>query len=301
MKRTISLLVCAVTIIGIICGCSAKDPNGNKAFPVKIGGAEIDKQPTRIAVLTPGIYAVLNDILGTGDSIVAISDYTTSNLETLTAVGTADEPDTNTIVGLSCDLVITNSNLPQEATAQLGDKGISVAVVAAPTTFEGLQEYYHQLACLCFGYVDGYTVSNTAYENMLANLNLISTDVTDKKSAVMLLDKNIVATSETIGDNILSYAGFNNAAKDLQTMNIDFAMIKNLNPSVIFCDNLILESIKTSPDLAETSAVQNNCVFGISVLNTELLGSGIYDSAKQMREYAYGELILPEASSESVD
>ena len=287
MKTIISLLLSLITIVCIICGCSPNDPYGNKAFPVNIGGAKITKQPTHIAVLSPGIYAVLNDILVTGENVVAVSDYTTTNLETLTSVGTADEPDINTIAGLSCDLVLSNSKLPQEAAAQLKDKGISVAVVPAPATFDGLQEYYRQLACLCLGNVDGYTVSNAAYENLIANLIEVSAGVTDKKPAVMLLDKNIVATNGTVGDSILSYAGFENAAKNLQTMEVDYAAIKNLNPSVIFCDNLILESVKSSADLAETDAVKNSCVFGISVLNTELLGSGIYDSAKQMHEYVY--------------
>ena len=297
MKKLLSLLICLAMVLCFICGCSPKDPYGNKAFPVNIGGAKISKLPTHIAVLSPGIYAVLNDILETDANVVAVSDYTALDLKNLTAVGTADEPDINTIVGLSCDLVLTNSKLSQENADLLSNQGVPVAVVSAPTTFDGLQEYYRQLACLCLGNVAGYATSNTVYENMIAQINQVSTDITDKKSAVLLLDEKIVATSGTVGDSLLTYAGFDNAAKNLQTMEIDFSTIKDLNPSVIFCDSLILDSIKSSTDLTEIDAVKNNCVFGISVLSIELLGSGIYDSAKQMREYVYGELVMPETGS----
>ena len=297
MKKAISLLTCLIMALCVICGCSPKDPYGNKAFPVNVGGVEISKQPTHIAVLSPGLYAVLDDILGLSGNVVAISDYTYSPISRLVPVGTADEPDINTIAGLSCDLVLTNSKLSQEDADLLGKQGIPVAVVSAPTTFDGLQEYYRQLACLCLGNVNGYTISTTAYEKMVANLNQVSADVTDKKSAVLLLDETIVAISGTVGDSLLTYAGFDNVAKNLQTMEIDFATIKSLNPSVIFCDNMKLDSVKASADLAETDAVKNNCVFEISVFSTELLGSGIYNSTKQMREYVYGELVLPETSS----
>lgn len=297
MKKSISLLICLITIFCTFCGCAAKDSYGNKAFPVNIGGANLNKLPTHIAVLSPGAYAVINDVLKAGSNVVAVSNYTTSNLETLTSVGTADEPDINTIVGLSCDLVITNSKLPEEEYDLLSKQNIDVAVVAAPSTFDGLKEYYRQLACLCLGNIDGNNVSKTAYENMTAELNQVSSGVADKKSAVLLLDENIVATSGTIGDSILTYAGFQNAAKDISSMEVEYSAIKALNPSIIFCDSLMVDRIKSKPDLAETDAVKNNCVYGISVLNTELLGTGIYDTAKQMREYVYGKLASSETSS----
>jgi len=111
-----------------------------------------DKPPQRIVSLAPNITEILF-ALGAGDKVIGVSnnsDYP-ERTERITKVGTFWKPDTETVVSLAPDLVITLWFQQQKQTAQtLKTLGYDVLVLKIETVddlFEAIKKIADALGC----------------------------------------------------------------------------------------------------------------------------------------------------------
>ncbi|MEG1886688.1 MAG: ABC transporter substrate-binding protein [Oscillospiraceae bacterium] len=279
MKKIICLIF-AVLLVLPITACMKKTPNGTPDFPVTVGGTTLNKAPSKIAVLSPGIYAVMKK-LDISATVVAVDEYTIS--EELTTVGTAQTPDITTIDGLSCDLVLTNTALPAAAVEALKSKEIAVAVIPAPIKYEDLKKYYEDIAAIACGNVAAFDIMEQKFTAFEAELSAVCNGEQNGQTAVLMLTPTIAAPRDTIGDKALYFGGFTNAAASSENGEITAEKLKELNPDVIFCDAISMEIIKGNAALAELSSIKNGKVFPVSVMQMELLADGILNMAMDMK------------------
>ncbi|MBQ4101210.1 MAG: ABC transporter substrate-binding protein, partial [Oscillospiraceae bacterium] len=125
-------------------------------YPVTYAGITFDVEPTKIVSLSPAVTEILYDI-GLASKLVAKSDNCTypDSSSAITAVGTYLEPDTDKIIELSANLVITPSALSKSDMAKLNTAGIKVLTLKNPQSLADVSKNIYTLFVLLQGDYDG--------------------------------------------------------------------------------------------------------------------------------------------------
>jgi iron complex transport system substrate-binding protein len=121
--------------------------------PVVIYGVSFVTAPERVVCLSPAITEILYEI-GMDGKIVGVGqycDYPPAAMEEKDVCGSAANPDFETIIGLSPDLLITQSPIANKDLTRLKNAGITVLNIPAVVDINELETLYNSLEELSFG------------------------------------------------------------------------------------------------------------------------------------------------------
>lgn len=111
------------------CGASAPEEETQPAFPVRVGDITLYGEPETIVSLSDEITACLQE-LGFSEQITGVNEgCAVEEFAELPTVGTAALPDTEAILKLSPDLVVTSFPVSTQATTELSAEGIKLLVL----------------------------------------------------------------------------------------------------------------------------------------------------------------------------
>ncbi len=271
--------------------------SGSTTYPLKIkddvGEVEFDKAPEKIVSLSPACTESLFAI-GAGDEVVGDTEYCNypEQAQSIEKVGSFSEPNVEKILSLDPDLIVTNSNLSDDARKQLENAGMKV-FVADPKTVTDVQKYLVNLGEILNKNDNAAKVVN----NMQTELNDIVDklkDVENEKSVFVDL-----GSYYTVGPGSL----LNNELENLKAVNIagnsDSAypvltteqIIKD-NPDVYISLYTPLSDLQKVPGFDQINAFKNNQVYSYSDVseNADMIsrpGPRVVDGMKILAQDIY--------------
>ena len=287
-KYRFRVFLCALLSVTLLLGlasCGGKERPADNAssadFPVTAGGITLNAPPERIVCLSPSIGEVL-DALDSTAALVGAGVGVSADSE-LPQVGTAALPDTEAIIQLSPDLVLTGTALPNEAAEKLALQEIPVALITAPDRYDQLEAFYTQVASLCGGGQTGAANAQRTVENLKSQITQI-TEAVKTEPAVktcLLLGSETAATGDSLLGDILTLAGGDNAAGEAVGYAFSQEALIAAAPEVIICPSTLVSTITAGSIYAGIPAVQNGRVYD---LDSSLFGMSANFSYQQALE-----------------
>ena len=240
-------------------------------YPVTVKDSEgsevmIETEPEKVISLAPNITEMMF-VLGAGDKLVGRTDYCDYPKEALeiTSIGTLQEPDIEKIVSLEPDLVIASTHFSEESEKQLSDLGIKVLVLYEEHEIDGVYTMLETLG----------TVIN-AQEQSLKAVNDMKAVMDETKEVVSGLEAPSVyyvvgfgeygdytAGGDTFISQLITLAGGENIAKEVQGWSYSLASLVAADPDIILIDNTMKDAFIRADHYKDLSAVKNGMVFGI--------------------------------------
>lgn len=229
---------------------------------------EFDSVPQRIVSMGPNITDMLFK-LGAGDRVVGRTNYCDdpAEVESIPSVGTIYTPDVEMILTLEPDLVIGSTHFSEETEQQLTELGIKVAVLYDGSDMEGVYDIIRAL-----GELTGLKAEGDA---LAAETKQLIDDTIAKYAGEEYADfvaptvyyvvgygewGDYTAGGSTFIGQLLTAAGGNNVAQDVEGWSIDHEALIEADPQIIVIGEGMAADFCATPGYEELSAVKNSMV-----------------------------------------
>ncbi len=279
MKRfrsIVSVLICALIVI-TVSGCKDEITE----YPVEYGGAVLQLAPNRIISMSDAVTSVIK-LMGYDDRLIE-GEF-----------GTNINPDINAISAANPNLVLTTSAFSSDNAQKIINGGAEIAVLNLPVSYEGLKQFYIELASLLGGNITGKSVADRLIADMDESFNNIGEFLKDKQqyTAVIFYEEGYAAAEGSLASDILSKCGGKNLVGE--SYELTYEGLQALNPDTIFVPAGMAAVVKSNEILKELSAVKNNHVFEIDIKGLNELGGGFMNTVYSMLEQQFPDFLIKE-------
>jgi len=252
MKKVLSLILVLVMMMSLYaCGDNANNESNEESivedvYPLTITDGEdrevtIESEPMTVITMAPSMTEVLY-VLGLGDRLIGRTDYCNYPEAALEAesIGSLREPNVEALIALNPDIILMSTHASEEVAALLEDAGITVAVLAAQESFDGVYEIIRQAGEI-FNVQDK---AESVVEAMQADVAEVVEAVKDaeKKSVYYVVGYGewgeYTATGDTFIHELLEMAGGNNIASDGEGWSYNLESIIEKDPEFMICSEL---------------------------------------------------------------
>jgi len=270
MKRLAYILLMLMISLPLIsCQVPADvedDTIENAAFPITIDGVTIENSPKNVISLSPALTEIIFE-MGYENSLIGRSKYCDypAEVEEIQSVGSGANPDIDTIVELTPDVVICGSALAQKDVAYLKGKGIEVVVIPIPKTISQFYKGYEIIGTLFEGSIKGINKGQETYEELKTKIDEeINKHSSDRKTfAYITTSSYTVATGDTFEGAFLSIFADNVAASG-SSYQYSLEEVAQANPDVIYIHkSLDIDKILKKKELANTNAIKGGNIIKI--------------------------------------
>lgn len=265
MKRLISCLLAAAVFLSL-CACD-RISRSVADYPVTVGECTLNSAPSSVAVLYDSAAQAIC-AMGGGTRVCGVPDgFMSDDTPNAVSVGSTAVPDTERLISLSPDLVITTSFTSDVALSKLYDSGIKVIKLDAPYLFSELKPFYSELGAALSGNISGRTAAEKSFDMLYAKIKETAGKFElpeNKIPAAALSDGGIAYSADSIMGEIMNICGLevsDNAQIVLcEDANTDFA--KKFYPNA--------DIIAFNYDIA--SLCGNTAVLAVNSICTQLTG-----------------------------
>jgi len=255
----LSISLCSCRTIGTEPEVSSEEI---KDYPVAVGQLEFEKAPEKVVSLSPALTEIICD-LGYSSKIIGRSSYCDypEEIKSLPDAGSSANPDIETIIKLSPELLVSQSPIAKKDISKLENAGIRVLITETPNSVDGLYDCYKQFAALFGGESKSAEAADKAFEPLSAALE----NLPDVGSFAYIMTADLaVSTGDTLSGDVLSRFG-ENVAKGSQKYNITAEELISSNPKMIFIASP-LTAINLPQEISGLEAISGGKV--VSVDNT---------------------------------
>lgn len=293
-KKLISVFLTA-TMIFCLSSCDYGNKTSTKSgYPVTINDIKFNQCPQKVVVLSDSIADIIL-AMGYEVNLVACSDECTQeDLSVLRRVGSVNNIDMNTIMSLSPDLVLADTNLPDQQIEQLNNskiKFLSLTLAKSRTEFE---ELYTKIGSIFGGSKEGVAKAQKISNNILLTLDDISRIIPNSDVVVTtcyMYDENgHIATGDQFIDVMIEYVDAVNIAKNSTNNTMNINDIRISNPAYIFCSPGVKEKLKSNEALSNLTALKEDKVYEAEENLFRRQGKTIISAVAFMAEKMYPEL-----------
>lgn len=293
-KRVISILLCIFLIASMgLYLCSCKGENSSE-YPVTVANVTIEEEPLNIVVLSDCLADIISymgyDVKMVGRSIETDQDF----LSVVPIVGTAAEPNVDTIVSAETDLVIADSTLSENSKSALANAKIPVLTLSKANSFEELKTLYVNLGTALGGNVTGRQQGLDSYDE----LNKTISDFEDaipqeavRSACYLYLNENgelCTLTKGTIEHELFSYNGAINVFESQETPLVDLELLKISTPSFIFYDDqAVLDYLNNDSNLSNMGALKNGKTYQVKQNEFNRQGTTYEELIYRMIEFMF--------------
>lgn len=293
-KKIISLLLCMCLIFSLtITLCSCKKDSSDE-YPVTIGDITIEKEPMNIVVLSDDLADIISyigyDVKMVGRSIETDQQF----LSVVPIVGTASEPNVDSILSYEADLVIADSTLSQEAKDKFAENNIIVVTMKTPTTLDELKTTYTNLGMILGGNVTGKAAGEEGYTELFDTLDTFKSAVPNdiiKTACYLYFDENDQLCTLTKGSleyTLFGYCGATNVFSAQEKPQVDLGELKISTPSyIIYDDPAVLTYLKEDPELSTMTALEKENVYNLKKSEFARMGTSLEDNIYHMIEFMF--------------
>ncbi len=262
------------------------DPN----WPVTAFGTEIKKSPEKVAIASPALAEYIND-MDLMDKVCAVSDFCNfSGASALASIGSVRLPDMEAIKEAAPEYILTFAQYEENTLIELQQMNIEVIVIEAPKSLDELRELYRQTALFFLGVIEGPTFGESyvaEYDAALAELKY--TGEAKSVAVIRALDYMMI-TGGTMENELLSAAGFINAAGEQSGYMYNEEGWKEFDPAVLFVNSDIhLIDLEGSDLYKKKSAVKGDKVYNADVDALGLCSKRSFAIVKDMLATVYSD------------
>ncbi len=260
MKRFFCAALAVLFLFAVCTACGAGKTS--PGYPVTVGDVSFSSSPRRVVCMSRALTEGVS-VLGFGGRIVGVddsSDRPAAAVRGLPQCGSVLLPDTETILSLSPDLVLTQVPLPSAAAEALAKQEIPVLMIPYSDTFDGILSNLSALAAVFAGADGGAGLSEQIEFYADGTLEYLAGGVTEGETAVFLMRlPAAAATGDTWLGEVLTRLGLENGAA--AGSGWVFAPEDGVyEADVLFCDESISAEALSQSVWKDTAAVQNGRV-----------------------------------------
>ena len=221
------------------------ETSGPSEYPVYINETEIKKKPVRAASLSPFLTEIIFE-MGYGDILVGRSAYCNypETVSGITEIGKPSQPDIDTIISLSPDVLFTATAISNKDIIALRDRGIETVFISTPRSLEGMKGIYYAVALVFEGAFNAEGTSEKAWK-------AISEKLPSEKSIgkyIYITEGMNIAGKGTLEDSLLSLYG-ENLAGDIYGYAVEKEFLLENEPDIIFYDSQFSEEALASDEI----------------------------------------------------
>lgn len=261
-KRAISLLLCIAMIFTMgLCLCACNDTK-NSEYPVTIGDVTIEEEPKSIVVLSDCMADIISymgyDVKMVGRNIECDQPF----LSVVPIVGTANEPNVESIISYETNLVIAENTLSEDTKTALLEADIPVLTVTKATTLSELEALYVNLGTALGGNVTGKAQGQSSYDELFSTMSDFNDAIPNnvvKTCCYLYMDEAgtlCTLTKGTIEYDLFSYCSAINVFSEQEEPQVDISQLKISTPSFIFYDDeAVLDYLNSDPELSTMGAL----------------------------------------------
>lgn len=282
---------------------SAPSGQVEAAFPVTITdstGTQITltKEPNRIVSLAPSTTEILG-ALGVTDKIVGRTKYCNypETVETVESVGGTSDPNIETIVALTPDLVVASTHVSDEVINKLREVNIPVAFLNEQENFEGTYSAIENIGLL----VGHSNEAKAVVEEMKQKIDTTIQKVAALGEealrprvyyAVWYGDSDSTAGGDTFIGEMIELAGGDNIAKDIEGWSISKEKIVEGDPDMIIVPsgNGLKEALMTTDFYKDLRAVKEGHIYEVDQDMISRQGPRIADAFSQLAATIHPEM-----------
>lgn len=289
MKKILSVLMCICIIASMAAIMSGCNDEKNGEYPVTIGTLTIKEEPQNIVVLSDCMADIISyigyDVKMVGRDLETDQDF----LKVVPIVGTADNPNIDTIVNAQTDVVIADERLNDAAKAKLIELDIPVITCSRASSFEELERLYTTLGTFLGGNITGKAKGKAAFDELKSTLKSFKDTVPGgilKTACYLYLDENdnlCTIKKGTIEAELFAYCGAVNIFPEQETEQIDTEHLRVNTPTFIFYDDeAVADILKNSPELSVMTAVRTDNMYQIKKTDFDRQGTTYEDMIYHM-------------------
>ena len=283
-KKAISAILAASFVLGMA-GCSKDDKSADEtsnetvaetqaveteAEPAETEVAETEVAETESADETLKVVSISPELteiifaLGAQDMLVGVSAYDDypADVFNYPVVGDLYTPDVEAIVACEPDFVLASSFLDDDTVAALDEYGINVMVVTEGTDIEGMFDLIAQVAeVLGVEEAGDDLIADT--QAALESIEVVPVDATVYYVVGYGEWGDYTAGAGTFIDSIITTAGAQNAAADVEGWTIDLEALLEADPDVIIISQWMYDDFIATEPYASLTAVQEGRVISV--------------------------------------
>lgn len=231
-------------------------------YPLTVNGTEITAKPEKVVCLSPFVAEIIFE-LGYGDTIIGRSGYCEYPSEILSAedVGSAANPNINSISHLMPNLVIASTPIASKDIFTMEQAGIATLIIPSPTTLEGFSSVYTALGLIYEGMFTGTEKGEEAYSGISKLLG--NTEALNIGKFVYITESLTAAGGNTFESAVLSCFG-TNLAKESESYGFDKNLLLENQPDLILLNSKYTrDDLLNDEILSQLEAVQNHNIIYI--------------------------------------
>ncbi|AEH61780.1 periplasmic binding protein [Methanosalsum zhilinae DSM 4017] len=292
-----------ITLITVLLIAAAMIPAvqaDSSHFPITItdemgNEVTIDKKPERIVSLSPSNTEILFAV-GAGDQVVGVTDYSDypPQVEELPLVGGFYSLSIERVVSLEPDLIVAQVGNGEDTVNMLKDIGFPVIVLNPETVHDIITGI--EIVGDATGNSETARVLATGMSEHIDSISSKNKHIAEEDRPgvlyVVWFDPIYVAGKNTYPGDLIEMVGGKNIITAEGWPIASLEDIVAANPEIIICSSMatgsdvIAETIKKNPLMAQTDAVKNGNVFAVEEPSTiERPGPRIVQGIDSLHEY----------------
>lgn len=235
MKKFCFLIILSLILSLVSCANTpAQTSSVELPYPVNVRGIELLEKPTKVVSLSPWLTAVLDE-LGLKESLVGVSDF--CNVQGITKMGIAENPDIEAIVKAEPDFVLISQEITDEGREYLSKNNIPLYTISTPSTLNELVGIFSDLVTIFEGKTDGLLRGQKVAEDLIYKTNKLKEILSiEEKSVLFCLKEGFYATGDTLISDVIESIGLKNAAKEFTNYVIEKDDLKEIDPDIYIID-----------------------------------------------------------------
>ena len=307
--------ICLGLITAMLGGCkSQQNPSSvlesssapDTGFPVSIGGVTIQKEPQRVAVLSPSLAEIAVDMGYTARLCARAEECDApADIASLPSVGSLWMINIDSLKEINPDLVLMQSEPNDTVKAFLHKAGIPLAIVPAASRYDELEKMYRTLGKLFDGSIKGEEKGQMQMLTIEQGLTAIRDKVKEHTQAgtpnvLYITDAyGHVATGDTLIHTLLESAGTSNAAAADTQWNAQEQTLAKAD--IILCPQGQKAAVLSNKKLASSPAVKQKKVYELATAPIERQGSRMIDAVRIIAETLYPDAFKTETTTSQTD
>ena len=286
----------------------ATEETFEEGYPVELtdiyGYTSVVKaKPQRIVSLSPACTELIYS-LGQGSSLVgrtSVCNYP-AEVESVESIGDMYAPDTEKIVSLNPDIVLTDSSITPEAVVnQLRELGLNVVILNEGTTFDGVYKKIEDMGKV-FHADDVAAQVIDGMKKELADVQEAIKDATEHPSVYYVVgfgeSGDWTATGDTFINDIITMAGGENIAKNGTYYMYNVEDLVAADPDVILLPSWADGSFQATEPYSNLTAVKEGRVYVLQSTDTlDRQCARNPEAVKMLAEIFYPEIFAEEKAA----
>ena len=262
------------------------DPN----WPVTAFGTEITAQPEKVAIASPALSEYIND-MGLMEKVCAIADFCNfGGASSYKTIGSVRLPDMETIKEAAPEYILTFAQYEESILIELQQMNIKVIVIEAPKTLDELRGIYRQTALFFLGAIEGPAFGESYVAEYDAALSALAYTGEQKTIALIRALDYMMITGDTMENELLSAAGFKNAAEAYTGYTYNSENWKEFDPEALFINSDIhLIDLEGNDLYKKKSAVKGDKVYNVDIDSLGICSKRSFAILKDMLATVYSD------------